>query len=373
MFGRTERLARRELYDLVWSTPMITLAGRFRLSGNGLAKLCARHRIPVPDRGYWQRREAGNAPTPPRLPPASHELLEFVEIYVKGDSNDYLTEVEIAEFDRRIAAEQLVENKITVEAVPSRLSLVVSTRRALIGTLNAGPHLAMRVSKDVKDRALRIAGAFVKACMTRGFAFESGPDSQAVHVQVCSESISFHFYEPTKRVEHALTAKEERERAAGRGWLIPKYDFVPTGKLQFIIDSYAGEEQRSFSDTPSLRLEDRLNEVMVGLLRTAKVLKARDNYWTAEREAHENDQRRRQEEEARKAAERRRRRDILRDAHNFSRSESLCRLILAVESASSQSEDGNVREWLIQARALADSLNPVSRLVHPEGCERPTE
>lgn len=52
MFGYTERLTRRELYDLVWSTPMMTLAPRFRLSGNGLAKLCARHRIPVSDRGY---------------------------------------------------------------------------------------------------------------------------------------------------------------------------------------------------------------------------------------------------------------------------------------------------------------------------------
>lgn len=373
MFGHTERISRTDLYDLVWSAPMMTLAGRFRLSGNGLSKLCARHRIPVPDRGYWQRREAGNAPTPPRLPPASHELLESVEIYVKGDPNDWLTEEQIADFDRRIAAEQLGENAITVDDVPSHLPLVVSTRRALFGTPKGGPYIAMRVSKDIKDRALRVAGAFVKACMTRKFAFESGKGSETtVRLQVCDEPLSFHFYEPTTRVDHVLTAKEERERAAGRGWLIPKYDFLPTGKLQFIIDSYAAEERRTFSDTPSVHLEDRLNEVMVGLLRTARVLKARDNYWAAERRAREDEQRRRQEEDARKAAERHRRRDILRDALNFSRAESLRRLILAVESVTSDGEDGNVREWLIHARALADSLNPVPRLVQPKGCERPT-
>jgi hypothetical protein len=372
MFGRTERISRTDLYDLVWSTPMMTIAGRFRLSGNGLAKLCARHRIPVPDRGYWQRREAGNAPAPPRLPPASHELLESVEIHVKSDPNDWLCEEQIAEFDSRIAAEQLAANRIEVEDVLSRLPLVVSTRRALIGTPHGGPHLAMRVSNETRDRALRIAGAFVKACMTRGFALQSGKDSKAVDVQVCGESISFHFYEPTSRIEHVPTEKEHRERAAGRGWLIPAYDFVPTGKLQFIIDSYADEEQRTFSDTRSVRLEDRLNEVMTALLRTAKVLKARENYWAADRNACADEQRRRQEEEARKAAERRRRREILRAVHNFSRAESLYRLILAVESASSEIENEAVREWLAEARALADSLHPVSRILHPSGYERPT-
>lgn len=52
-------LTRRELYDLVWSKPMSKLAVEFGLSDRGLAKLCERHRVPVPPRGYWAKLNAG--------------------------------------------------------------------------------------------------------------------------------------------------------------------------------------------------------------------------------------------------------------------------------------------------------------------------
>ena len=39
---------RHELYDLVWSEPMVKLAERYGISGNGLAKACRRAGIPVP-------------------------------------------------------------------------------------------------------------------------------------------------------------------------------------------------------------------------------------------------------------------------------------------------------------------------------------
>ena len=51
---------RQELYDLVRPEPMIKLAARYRISGNGLAKACRRANIPVPERGYWARKQAGN-------------------------------------------------------------------------------------------------------------------------------------------------------------------------------------------------------------------------------------------------------------------------------------------------------------------------
>ena len=41
---------REELYEDVWSQPMLTLARRYGMSDRGLAKLCSRHRIPVPGR-----------------------------------------------------------------------------------------------------------------------------------------------------------------------------------------------------------------------------------------------------------------------------------------------------------------------------------
>jgi hypothetical protein len=43
---------RRELFDLVWSKPMQKIAEELGISDRGLAKICMRHRVPSPSRGY---------------------------------------------------------------------------------------------------------------------------------------------------------------------------------------------------------------------------------------------------------------------------------------------------------------------------------
>lgn len=54
--------SREELYDEVWQTPMIHLAGKYGLSDVGLAKLLKRLHIPKSPVGYWAKRTVGNAP-----------------------------------------------------------------------------------------------------------------------------------------------------------------------------------------------------------------------------------------------------------------------------------------------------------------------
>jgi hypothetical protein len=44
-------MKRTELYDLVWSKPMIHLAKEFGLSDVGLRKNCKKHDIPTPPLG----------------------------------------------------------------------------------------------------------------------------------------------------------------------------------------------------------------------------------------------------------------------------------------------------------------------------------
>lgn len=58
----------QELYELAWSEPMQSLARRLSLSDRGLAKICAAANIPVPARGYWAKKQAGQRVTPERLP-----------------------------------------------------------------------------------------------------------------------------------------------------------------------------------------------------------------------------------------------------------------------------------------------------------------
>ncbi|ALE53347.1 hypothetical protein AC233_00395 [Burkholderia sp. HB1] len=59
---------RQQLYELVWSGPITTLAKSLAISDVGLAKACRRGDIPLPPRGYWAKLTAGKRVTRPPLP-----------------------------------------------------------------------------------------------------------------------------------------------------------------------------------------------------------------------------------------------------------------------------------------------------------------
>ena len=60
---------RKELYDLIWSQPMMVVAASVGISDVALAKHCKKANIPVPSRGYWARKHAGKPVGQPALPP----------------------------------------------------------------------------------------------------------------------------------------------------------------------------------------------------------------------------------------------------------------------------------------------------------------
>jgi hypothetical protein len=65
------RLTREELYNVAWAKPMTEVAQDFQISDRAMAKMCARKQVPVPPRGYWAKKNAGQSV--PKLP-----LSEFV-------------------------------------------------------------------------------------------------------------------------------------------------------------------------------------------------------------------------------------------------------------------------------------------------------
>ena len=80
-------LNREELFELVWTTPMSRLASRFGVSDVALAKICAKHDVPRPGRGYWQQLATGIRIERPKLPRSKapeHDGLEFREDAMRG-------------------------------------------------------------------------------------------------------------------------------------------------------------------------------------------------------------------------------------------------------------------------------------------------
>jgi hypothetical protein len=52
-------MGREELYELVWSRPLTSVAADFGVSSVAIKKVCRRQQIPTPPRGYWAKVEAG--------------------------------------------------------------------------------------------------------------------------------------------------------------------------------------------------------------------------------------------------------------------------------------------------------------------------
>ena len=71
---------REGLYELVWTAPVTEIAERLGVSDVGLAKLCRRASIPVPERGYWARVESGQQIGRTPLPTAPAGLPELLRI-----------------------------------------------------------------------------------------------------------------------------------------------------------------------------------------------------------------------------------------------------------------------------------------------------
>jgi hypothetical protein len=61
--------SRAKLHAEVWEEPVRVVAQRYGVSDVALAKMCRRWRIPLPARGYWAKRHAGQQVETATLPP----------------------------------------------------------------------------------------------------------------------------------------------------------------------------------------------------------------------------------------------------------------------------------------------------------------
>lgn len=71
-------LSRQDLFDKVWSQPVTKVAAELGLSDTAVRKMCDRHDIPVPSRGYWAQVAAGKTFPRPHLRPAKNASLESI-------------------------------------------------------------------------------------------------------------------------------------------------------------------------------------------------------------------------------------------------------------------------------------------------------
>lgn len=76
----TIQLTRERLYELVWSEALVRLGRGLGISDVAIAKQCRKASIPIPERGYWNKLQAGHAVARTPLPPRDLATVDVIEM-----------------------------------------------------------------------------------------------------------------------------------------------------------------------------------------------------------------------------------------------------------------------------------------------------
>ena len=374
---KTVKYNRQILYDQVWSVPMIKLAKEYGLSDNGLRKVCKKMHIPLPPPGYWNKLAYGKAVKKIPLPKYDGED----ELVVNRQEQEVLpvdpTQVDTAE--SLIAAESLPENKITIGGEPSDFHpLVKRTARNIKKTkidefgrvhISEENCLQIYVCPENVDRALRIMDAFIKALETRGSKVVVDKKTGYSCISILGEELAFWIREPLMRADAPLTRKQKEELESGHLYGVDRYQYHSTGTLKIEIatstdpDSWRSASN-SVGDTQSQPLEERLNKVIVAMIKAAVKKRSKklererwQREWQEKERIREEKERLREEDEAKFNA-------LKRDASLWHTSRQIREFVDAVKQTYINNhglieQGSDIDKWLTWAYDKVNAINPL--------------
>lgn len=368
-------LNRRELYDLVWSKPMTEVSADLGISDRGLAKICSRHRVPSPPRGYWAQVAAGQMP---RKPP-------FLKIRDKDLENVIVSETlsalppEVADVVRQAREDGKARRAKAFNADDFALGQV-SIPGAMVATAKA-----LRSSKPGEDGEVRAIGdglcgitvhytqaersitflAHLAHELSRS-GLEILPTGKTIQVKSKTDNFEFTLTERTRIERHEPTSDEVQRqlkrddqlaRAQRRGdWsnvfgLSSKvwrpFDTIYTGELVVAIKSWGGNGLRKkWADGKTQTIEKLLLAIADGFRAFLAAQKA-------DREARDEQKRQWEHlEQRRSLAKQRKDREEKRIAH--------IRRIVEM-----QREARDIQRWLstLPADATAFSGTELGRMI----------
>lgn len=355
-------LTRDELYEQVWTEPMVHIAKRLGLSDRGLAKLCARYDIPVPPRGWWAKKQHGRAVRRKALPPGGAETeLVFhasdVETARQSDPPELAREKDPAW--RIVVPDDLtISHPLIREAVAAiRQAAREASKHGVVRWQDryqaklAKPgkgHPDIAVSKPSVARASRIMQALFSAFERRGFTVRVSENGETV-VAVLDEPFQIALIERLKQVRVKRTY----------GTTV---DLQPSGRLMLRIGS--SYQNAGVADSPSRRVEDSLNRFVANLVRRALLAK-HERALHAERQArwevHEQEERLAQQA---RDSESLRRRRLATAVARWSRHQRRIAFVQAVEARIRDgSVDTRAEQWLEWASGFLKATDPIGELL----------
>ena len=344
-------LTRQALYNLVWSTPLTTLAEQYAISDVGLGKRCVKMHIPLPKAGHWAKVHAGqrvkmtplstNDTCPQEIRLTPRELGDY---WPKSAPTPLNTLIKAIENDPRLSLtvpDQLTDPDELIDIAGKSLTKNQNHHWPNVLAHTSSHQITIKVAPQNIARALRFMDTFIKAIRSRGHDIKLG--YQQTYVVIEGEEIAINFRERLKKI----TVEEK--------WT--STEFIPTGVLS--LNAKASIQTMAWKDG-RLPLEKQLSTIMAKLELWGQALKAKRLEW--EKRAAE------QAEKERIALARKQRKEkelsdfklLLQQAHRWRETTILREYIAAVANqADTHNAPKDLQAWLAWARQKADWYDPL--------------
>ena len=345
------KLSRQELYDMVWSKPMTTLAKEFNLSDNGLRKICKKYDIPMPKVGHWEKVKYGHKTVIPKLSKQGDNEIKNIDINVfeKNKANpeneyDFLSKIKsnpklILQVQNNLTKpdQLIIDSKEELEIRQKPWDHPSRKNRKSKDCLN------ISVSKELLPKALRIFDNMIKNLRSLNYKFVFNYSE--------TEIMSF------DNIKISISLREKCNATfVDNGSLWRTRELTYNGILCLKLNRcwYIKE----FTDTTSTQLEEKIPFIL------AKI----EELFQREREQKvrieiEREERNRLEEIARaiqkaKEDELKKFLDFYKSAHRWDHYMILKRYYDMIQSTSTANDSELNREWLDWAKAKLDWYNP---------------
>ena len=340
------KITRKELYDLVWSQPMLALSQKYVISNVGLRKICIRMRIPLPKAGHWERLRAGRKTEKFKLSPnytGENEItLALRDENYPAVSKDYavtLLQKELeADPDKIVVAHRLTTtDKRITSAQECMTTKNRYTRHGLVGSGRG--QLDVRVAPANVSRALRFMDALFKWLESRGHKISVGDVETKVIIG---------------KQGMKILLRERTKKGGQTSWGSPEN--IPTGELYFKLDGYPGREWKDGRRT----LEEQLPAIIARLEVQGKELLDEQIEWAKSRAEQAEKDRIRRERKERKEKELNDFKLLLQDAARWQKVTLLRSYIDSVEIIASKNNPvpKEIASWLKWAREKLDWYDP---------------
>jgi hypothetical protein len=348
-------LTRSQLYDLVWSEPMLTLSKRYDISDVGLRKICIRFNIPLPKAGHWQKLRYGRKINKVKLtksfdgPDAINlKLLDDEESSTKNKSHLKVIKDEIKQ-DLRIEVtipEKLSKPDKLILAAREKLTNIDRYSRYKDVVTSDRDTIDIRVSKKFISRALRIMDTLIKAFRLRGHGMEVEESGWKAGTYVIVNE---------QRIKVLLRERLKRVITNNGHW--NSSDLYPKGLLFFRIE---GHGSREWNDGKTL-IEEHISEIIATIEFEGQKMKIREEEWRIEREKRDAEEKIRKQIEDRKARELE---DFVELLNKFSRWQQARQLreylnVLVDNAKVNNTFSKDFESWINRAREKADWFDPI--------------